>query len=46
MEKIHDVLGLYAIIDYVNEYVPRYYYIVVCADRKIRDDSEATRFEE
>lgn len=45
-EMIHVVLGLYAIIDYVNEDVPRYENIEVCAYRKIIEDSEATIMEE
>ena len=40
------ILGLYAIIDYVNEDVPRYENIEVCAYRKIIEDSEATIMEE
>ena len=43
---IHVVLGLYAEIDYINEDVPRYENIEVCAYRKIIEDSEATIMEE
>ena len=41
-EMIHVVLGLYAIIDYVNEDVPRYENIEVCAYRKSIEDNEVT----
>lgn len=41
-EMIHVVLGLYAEIDYINEDVPRYENIEVCAYRKSIEDNEVT----